>query len=89
MESAFHNIRKCIANSCVLTIHLPEDAMSVATDASGLEIDGVLQVRRGQDWEAAAFSRQTRSVTLRQSWRHRPWSKQSSISDITFTERNF
>ena len=62
MESAFHNIYKCIANSCVLTIPHPEDAMSVVTDASGLEIGGVLQVWRGQDWEVAAFSRQTRSA---------------------------
>ena len=57
MESAFQNIRECISNSCVLTIPLPEDAMSVVTDASGLGIGGVLQVRRRDEWEAAAFFR--------------------------------
>ena len=51
MESAFQNIRECISNSCVLTIPLPKDAMSVVTDASGLGIGGVLQVRRGDEWE--------------------------------------
>ena len=55
MESAFHNICKYISKSCVLTITLPEDVMSVITDASGLGIGGVLQVKRGDDWEAAAF----------------------------------
>ena len=63
MESAFHAICECISNSCVLTIPLPEDAMSVVTDASGLRIGGVLQVCRGDDWEVAAFfSRQTRGA---------------------------
>ena len=37
--------------------------MSVVTNASGLGIGGVLQVRRGDDWKAAAFfSRQTRGT---------------------------
>ena len=68
MESAFHAICECISNSCVLTIPLPEDAMSVVTDASGLGIGGVLQVRRGNVWEVAAFfSRQTRGVEQRYS----------------------
>ena len=55
MESAFTNIRKCIANTCELTISLPEDVMSVVTDASGLGIGRVLQVQRDGRWEAAAF----------------------------------
>ena len=42
--------------------------MSVVTDASGLEIGGVLQVRRGDEWEAAAFfSWQTRGAEQRYS----------------------
>ena len=71
MESAFHNICECISNTCILTIPLPEDVMSVVSDASGLGIGGVLRVKRGDDWEAAAFfSRQIRGVnnaTRRQS----------------------
>ena len=68
MESAFQNIRECISNSCVLTIPLPEDAMSAVTDASGLGIGGVLQVRRGDELEAAAFfSQQTRGAEQRYS----------------------
>ena len=68
MESAFHNIRKCISNSCILTVPLPEDVMSIVTDASGLGIGGVLQVQRGSEWEAAAFfSRQTRGAEQRYS----------------------
>ena len=68
MESAFTNICECISNACILTIPLPEDAMSVVTDASGLGIGGVLQVRRGEQWEAAAFySRQIRGAEQRYS----------------------
>ena len=62
MESAFHSIRECISNSCILTIPHPEDTMSIVTDASGLGI-GVL---RDSKWEAAAFySRQTRGAEQR------------------------
>ena len=62
-ELAFHNICMCIANSCQLTIPLPEDVLSIVTDASGLGIGGVLQVWREGRWEAAAFySRQTRGA---------------------------
>ena len=68
MDSAFHSICEYISNACVLTIPLPEDVMSVVTDASGLGIGGVLQVRRGYTWEAAAFfSRQTRGAEQRYS----------------------
>ena len=63
MESAFIQIRECLANACKLTIHLPEDVMSVVTDASGLGVGGVLQVKRNGQWEAAAFySRQIRGA---------------------------
>ena len=63
MESAFHNIRKSVSAACLLTIPLPEDTMSIVTDASGSGIGGVLQVLRGSEWEAAAFySRQTRGA---------------------------
>ena len=68
MESAFIHIRECISKACILTIPLPEDDMSIVTDASGLGIGGVLQVRRYSKWEAAAFySRQTRGAEQRYS----------------------
>ena len=68
MESAFIIIRECISKYCVLSIHLPEDAMSLVTDASGMGIGGVLQVCREGAWEAAAFfSRQLRGVEQRYS----------------------
>ena len=55
----------CISTTCKLTIPLPEDVMSIVTDASGLGIGGVLQVK---SWEAAAFySRQTRGAEQRYS----------------------
>ena len=34
MELAFHHIRESVCNLCVLTIPLPEDTMSIVTDAS-------------------------------------------------------
>ena len=68
MESAFHSICEFISNASVLTKPLPEDVMSVVTNTSGLGIGGVLQVRRGDDWEAAAFfSCQTRGAEQRYS----------------------
>ena len=68
MESAFTSICEFISDACVLTIPLPEDAMSIVTDASGRGIGGVLQVRRGEEWQAAAFySRQTRGAEQRYS----------------------
>ena len=45
MESAFTRIRECVSNTCILTIPLPEEDMSIVTDSSGLGIGGVLQVR--------------------------------------------
>ena len=66
METAFHNICEFNSNTCILTIPLPEDMMSVVSDASGLGIGGVLQVKRGDDWEAAVlFSRQIRGAKQR------------------------
>ena len=45
MESAFTSICKLVAQSCILTIPLPEDTMSIVTDASGSGIGGALQVK--------------------------------------------
>ena len=68
MESAFTSICEFISDACVLTIPLPEDAMSIVTDALGRGIGGVLQVCRGEEWQAVAFySRQTRGAEQRYS----------------------
>ena len=68
MESAFHSICKLMSDTCVLTIPLPEDVMSVVTDVSGMGIGGVLQVQRDRRWEAAAFfSHQTMGAEQRYS----------------------
>ena len=65
LESAFTNICKCIiANTCELTIPLPEDMMSVVTDALGLGIGGVLQLQRDGRWD---YSRQIRVPEQRYS----------------------
>ena len=54
--------------ACSLCIPLPQDTFSLVTDASGLGIGGVLQVRRHGSWEAAAyFSRQLRGPEQRYS----------------------
>ena len=67
-ESAFHTICHQISNSCTLCIPLPEDAFSLVADASGVGIGAVLQVKREEKWEAAAFySRQTRGAKQRYS----------------------
>ena len=68
MESAFHNIRKSVNAGCLLTISLPQDTMSIVTDALGSGIGGVLQVLRGSEWEAATFySRHARGAEQRYS----------------------
>jgi len=55
-----------ICNTCDLCIPLPEDEYSLVTDASGLGIGGVLQVRRNGQWEAVAFfSRQLKGAEQR------------------------
>ena len=40
MESAFHLICESISNACSLTIPLPEDEMSIVTNAAGSGIGG-------------------------------------------------
>ena len=63
MEDAFSMIWESLANACMLTIPLPDDQMSIISDTSGGGIGGVLQVKRGETWEAVAFySRETRGA---------------------------
>ena len=50
MESAFYRICESVNNDYVHTIPLPEDTMSIVTDASGSGIGGVLQVKRNEEW---------------------------------------
>ena len=45
MDTAFTHIRESMSNTCILTIPLPEDTMSLVTDVSGSGIGGVLQVK--------------------------------------------
>ena len=67
-EIAFHTICHQISNSCTLCIPLQEDTFSLVTDASRVGIGAVLQVKRDEQWEAAAFySRQMRGAELRYS----------------------
>jgi len=67
-ELAFQTICSIVANTCSLCIPLPSDEFSLVTDASGLGIGGVLQVKREDRWEAAAFfSRQLRGAEQRYS----------------------
>ena len=49
------NICTTISDACSLCILLPSDDFSLVTDASGLGVGGVLQVKRNDQWEAAAF----------------------------------
>ena len=66
--SAFQCICNVISNSCSLCIPLPSDTFSIVTDASGKGIGGVLQVKRGDEWEAEAFySRQLQGAEQRYS----------------------
>ena len=61
MDTAFNNIRKSVCYAGALVIPLPQDELSLVTDASGLGLGAVLQVKRDNAWETAAFySRQTR-----------------------------
>ena len=67
-KRAFHTITCSMSRVCSLCIPLPQDTFSLVTDASGLGIGGVLQVRRHGSWEAAAyFSRQLRGPEQRYS----------------------
>jgi len=67
-KRAFMSIRDMISVSCSLCIPLPSDMFSIVSDASGLGVGGVLQVWRGDKWEAAAFfSRQLKGAEQRYS----------------------
>ena len=44
---AFHAICKSVYNACALVIPLPQDEVSLVTDASGYGLGAVLQVRCG------------------------------------------
>ena len=73
------------------TIPLPEDVMSVVTDASGLGIGGVLQVRRGDTWEAAAFFSRRRgqsNATAQRNWRLWHLWRPFATLGITFTVKH-
>ena len=65
---AFSEIISNISHACSLCIPLPDDEFSLVTDASGLGIGGVLQVKRTDGWETAAFfSHQLRGAEQRYS----------------------
>ena len=67
-EKAFHQIISIISHTTSLCIPLPQDCFSLVTDASGLGIGGVLQVKRDEQWKPAAyFSRQLRGPEQRYS----------------------
>ena len=55
MNAAFSAICKSVCNICERCISLQQDKYSIATDASGKGIGGVLQIWRGRNWQAAAF----------------------------------
>ena len=67
-SQAFHAIRELVCSTCALEIPLPQDEFSLVTDASGIGLGAVLQVKRKDGWAAAAFySRQTRGPERRYS----------------------
>ena len=67
-EVAFSNICKFFCDSSNLCVPLPNDIMSIVSDASGRGIGGILQVRRKDKWfPAAYFSRQLRGAEHRYS----------------------
>ena len=68
MDNAFGEIWHCISVSWKLTILLPEDTLSLVTNALVRGIGGVLQVQQDGEWRAEAyFSRQTRGAEQRYS----------------------
>ena len=68
MDDAFSAIRELMCTNTKLVVPLPSDTFSIVSDASGLGIGGVLQVRRDGEWTAAAYySRQTRGAETRYS----------------------
>ena len=67
-ECAFQNILDFFCCPSILCIPMESDCVSIVTDASGRGIGGVLQVRRQEEWQPAAyFSRQLRGVKQRYS----------------------
>ena len=67
-SKAFHAICQLLCGACALEILLPQDEFSLVTDASGLGLGGVLQVKSNGEWTAAAFySRQTKEPERRYS----------------------
>jgi len=67
-ERDFVCILKMICGCCSLCIPLPSDTFLIVSDAPGLGVGGVLQVWRGEQWEAAAFfSHQLRGAERRYS----------------------
>ena len=67
-EDAFKSILCIMSHTTALCIPLPSDEFSVVTDASGLGIGGVLQVKRQGEWMPAAyFSRQLKGHEQRYS----------------------
>jgi len=68
MDEAFHAICKCVCDGCELEIPLPTDRFSLVTDASGCNLEAVLQVERDKELAPAAFfSRQMRGPERRYS----------------------
>ena len=67
-EDAFNSIIFIMSHTTSLCIPLPSDEFSIVTDASGLGIGGVLQVRRQGEWMPSAyFSRQLKGAEQRYS----------------------
>ena len=67
-SQAFHAICESVCIASALVIPLPQDEVSLVTDASGYGLGAVLQVRHDGVWEAATFySRQTRGPERRYS----------------------
>ena len=54
-ECAFKCIVDYFCSPSVLCIPLESDEVSIVTDASGRGIGGMLQVRRGEEWQPAAY----------------------------------
>ena len=66
--SAFDCIRNFFCATPNLCVPLPNDTVSIVSDASGRGVGGVLQVLRDGDWTPSAyFSRQLRGAESRYS----------------------
>ena len=67
-ECAFQTILDFFCSPSILCIPMDDDCVSIVTDASGRGIGGILQVRRQEEWQPAAyFSRQLRGAEQRYS----------------------